>query len=477
MNVLLINPPTINEITGTYPEAFDSDMGYSPPLSILYLAGYIEEKGKHKVKIIDAQVERLNYLNLEKKLVNEEFDIVGITIMTFLLIDVIKTIDVVKKVNPKCKIVVGGAHVNLYPYETINLKNINFVVLGEGEVIFNNLLDNIEDVEKLKNIKGLVFKSDEDEIIHTGFPDNIKDLDSLPFPARHLTPYKKYSSVLAVRLPITTMMTSRGCPFKCSFCDRPHLGKKFRAVTAQRVVEEMETAIKLGINEFLIYDDTFTVDKKRVKTICNLIIDKKLDVGFDIRARVDTVNEEIIALLKKAGCRGIHYGVEAGTEKILKVLNKGIKLEKVKEVFKLTKKYKIKTLAYFMIGSPEETKQDIMQTFKFAKKLNPDYFHLSILSPFPGTKIYFDGLANNTIKTDYWREFAKNPSADFKMLYWEENLDRKELEMLLIKGYKQFYTRPLYIVSQILKVKSTREFFKKAKAGIKLFFLKKVSRN
>jgi radical SAM superfamily enzyme YgiQ (UPF0313 family) len=199
---------------------------------------------------------------------------------------------------------------------------------------------------------------------------------------------------------------------------------------------------------------------------------RKLDIGWDIRTRVDTINEEILAHLKKAGCQGIHYGVEAGTEKILNVLNKGITIEKVKEVFDLTRKYKIPILAYFMIGNPTETRDDILTTFKVMRDLSPDFVHMTILTPFPGTKIYLDGLKSGIIKRDYWREFAANPTPDFTPPHWDENFTRDELNNLLIQGYKNFYIRPSYILKRIAKVRSLPEFKKKAAAGLKVFAMK-----
>lgn len=476
MKVLLINPPAFNELMGNNPPIIESERGYNPPLGLLLLAGYLmEHNTNHEVIAIDAQVEELSYPQLEQRIRSLDFDIVGITAMTFTMLDVKKTIDIVKKVNPGCKVVLGGPHVNIYPAETIDIEGVDFLALGEGEIRFSELLDNINNIDKLKEIKGLMFRDSKDQMTFTGPPDILPEqvLDTLPFPARHLTPYKKYSSLLAKRTPITTMITSRGCPFNCSFCNRPHLGKKFRALSPQRVVQEFEECLKLGIHEFLIYDDTFTIQKERVKEICRLVIQKKLDIGFDIRARVDTLDHEMLALLKKAGCRGIHYGIEAGTQKILKVLQKGIDLPKAKEVFDLTKKNKMQTLAYFMIGAPTETLEDIQQTFKIATWLNPDFIHLTILTPFPGTPIYREGLDKGIIKKDYWREFARNLHKDFQPPHWEENFTRQALEHLIIKGYKQFYTRPSYILKRLFSIRSLGEFKRKAAAGLKVLLMKK----
>jgi len=302
-------------------------------------------------------------------------------------------------------------------------------------------------------------------------PELISDLDKIPFPARHLTPYKKYSSLLAKRNPITTMITSRGCPYNCLFCMRPHLGKKFRARSAKNVVDEIEECVNIGIKEFLIYDDTFTVERKRVMDICNEIMRRRLDIGWDIRTRVDTVDYELLKKMKKAGCERIHYGVEKGNQEQLDILRKGITLKQVKNAFRLTKKVGIGTLAYFMIGGPKETRKTVMQSINFAKMIKPDYAHFSITTPFPATDLYDLALKKAIIKKDVWKEFAKKPGKDFVPPVWDENLSREEMISLLRLAYKKFYTRPVYIINRFLGMKSLHEFRTKVKAGLKVFRL------
>jgi radical SAM superfamily enzyme YgiQ (UPF0313 family) len=153
-------------------------------------------------------------------------------------------------------------------------------------------------------------------------------------------------------------------------------------------------------------------------------------------------------------------------------LNKGITIDQARQVFDLTRKHKIPILSYFMIGNPSETIDDIQTTFKVMKMLNPDYVHMTILTPFPGTKIYFDGLESGIIRKDYWREFAANPSPDFTPPHWDELFSREELNDLLVKGYKAFYVRPAYILNRILALRSFAEFKKKAMAGLKVFKMK-----
>lgn len=470
MKVLLINPPAENTIIGNNPTIIDEERGHNPPLGLLYIAAYARMHTKHEIIIIDSQVEEISYEQLEKMIVEEKPNVVGITAMTFTLIDVIRTAKIVKNIDKNIKVVLGGPHVHVFPEETINMPEIDFLVLGEGEIPFAELLENIDHIEKLKSIKGLVFK-DDGKIINTGIKGLIDDLDATPFPARDLTPYEKYDSLMAKRTPITTMFTSRGCPYRCTFCDRPHLGKKFRARSPKNVVDEIEECTKMGIYEFLIYDDTFTLNRKRVLEICDEIIRRKLDIGWDIRTRVDTVDEEMLRRLKEANCERIHYGVEAGTEKILKILKKGITLDQVREAFMLTKKIGISTLAYFMIGSPTETREDIIKTINFAKELDPDFVHITILTPFPATELYKKGLSEGIIDKDFWREFAKDPTDDFQPEYWEENLSREELIELLNHAYKSFYVRPGYIFRELTKVRSLAEFKRKMRAGLKVLGL------
>ena len=438
-----------------------------PPLGLMYLAAYLEKNSQHQVEILDCQIERLSLEQMKQRLIQEQPDVVGITAMTFTLLDVIDAARAVKTVNPKIKIVLGGPHVHIYPEETLKIPEIDFIVIGEGEKPFKSLLDNLNSPKKLISVKDIGFK-DNQQLVITGPEELIENLDQLPFPARHLTPYQKYGSSLAKRFPVTTMFTSRGCPYQCLFCDRPHLGKIFRARSAQNVIEEMSQIQAMGIKEIFIYDDTFGVDRQRVLDICKGLEAGNIDLAWDIRTRVNTVDEEVLRALKSAGCQRIHYGVEAGTQRILNVLRKGITLEMAAEAFRLTKKIGIQTLGYFMIGSPEETKEDILTTIKFAKKLNPDFVHFTITTPYPGTDLYRLGLKNGLLPRDYWQEFAANPSRDFRPLVWEENLTQGELMVLLKKAYQSFYFRPSYILRRLKEVSSARELMVKAAMALKL---------
>lgn len=467
MKILLINPPDLNSLPSCMPKILEESMDFLPPLGLMYIAGYLKKYTTYEIGIIDCQVEGIDYEDLKKKIIEENPDIVGITAMTFTLLDVLKTAKITKENLPETKVVLGGPHINVYPQETMKIDYIDFLVLGEGEGPFLDLLRNIHQTDKLYKIEGIVFR-DGDKIINTGSRNLIHDLDIIPFPARTLLPYKKYFSVISSKFPVTTMFTSRGCPYKCLFCDRPHLGKIFRARSAQNVVDEMKECQNLGIKEIFIYDDTFAVDRQRVIDICNKIIEQGIKISWDVRTRVDTVDEEVLSYMKKAGCQRIHYGIEAGTQKILNVLRKGITIEQAEKAFKLTKKVGITTLGYFMFGSPKETREDIMQTIKFIKKLNPDFVHISITTPFPATDLYRQGLESGILPKNFWREFALNPTSNFKPYAWEENLSQEELYEFVKRAYRAFYFRPTYILKRLLAVRSFGEIKNKARAAFKI---------
>ncbi|MFA6525942.1 MAG: radical SAM protein [Candidatus Buchananbacteria bacterium] len=472
MKLLLINPPRHNEIVADNPTFIDEERGHNPPLGLLYLASYIKQNSNHQVYVLDAQVDCLGYDDdFLKRIEDIGPDVVGVSAMTFTLIDVLKTIKLVQKVSKKFdrKIitVLGGSHPHLYPEETICLENIDFVVKGEGEVSFLKLLEALDGNGNFSEIKGLVYRKD-GQIFNNPVGDLNENLDGLPFPDRELLPVNKYNSLLGAGRIVTTMITSRGCPFQCSFCNRPHLGKRFRYHSALRVVDEMEACIKMGIEEILIYDDTFTINRQRVLDVCSEINKRNLKFIWDIRARVDTVDAEVLKALMSAGCTRIHFGVEAGTEKILRVLNKGIHLDQIEKTFKIAKELGFEILGYFIIGAPEETKEDILATIKFAKKLNPDYVHITILTPYPATEIYARALKEGVIDHDYYLEFARHPENGVEIRYWDKELSKQELFGLLGRFYREFYGRPSYILKQLLKIRSVKDLLKKARAGYKI---------
>ena len=466
MRVLLIHPPAVNMITTNVPRFADQETGYYPPLGLLYLASYLRKYSRHEVAILDTQVEQLDYGQIEERIRQYKPEAVGIQMMTFTALDALLCARLVKKIDPSIPVIVGGPQPNIYSNETIARPEIDVIVLGEGEEVFCQLIEALATQKSLASITGIVYK-EKGQVQASKDRGFIKNLDDLPFPDRTALPYKKYYSLLAQHGTFTTMVSSRGCPYQCLFCDRAYYGKLHRMRSPENVVQEMAECAKLGIEEIDFQDDIFTLQKKRVLAICDLLLKQDWRLKWNVRARIDSVDEEMLAKMKQAGCQRIYYGIEAGTEKIIKVLRKKIDLDQAIKVIKMTRAQGISTLAYFMIGAPEETKEDILATITYMKKLDPDFVHIGIVTPFPCTDLYTLGLEKGLFKEDYWQKFSLEPTKEFVPHFWEEHLTRPELEELLKLAYREFYMRPRYILRELFKVRSARELARKVRAGIR----------
>jgi len=465
MKILLIHPPLENLLTVGIPSLVEK-RGFNPSMGILYVAAYSAQNTDHIVDVLDAPLEGVGYDKLEQIIREREPDIVGISTLTFSLIDSVKTARIVKKVSKSIPVVFGGIHVSLFPIETISLEEVDYAVVGEGEITFAELIENIGNTERLKTVKGLLFKEN-GRIIDTGPRPLIEDLDRLPFPARRLTSFQNFYSLNKKTLA-TTMITSRGCPYNCLFCIRPRFGRKFRSRSPQNVVSELKECLSMGIGEFFIYDDIFTISRQRVLDICDKIIDEGLEVEWSVMTRVDRIDREMIKKMKRAGCTRIRYGIESGTTEILKVLRKGITLEQVREAFRITKAEGISTVAYFMIGAPTETKQQIMETIRMARELNAAYTNFSIVTLYPGTDLYSLGLKRGILERDCWRHFSKNPRPNFQLPLWEEKFTRHELIKIQSSAYSSVYFRPSYIARKLSKISTWKGLREIIRLGFKL---------
>jgi anaerobic magnesium-protoporphyrin IX monomethyl ester cyclase len=465
MKILLVQPGQKLALQGNNPAVIEKERGKNPPLGLLYVASTIEQTGRHQLKVLDLNIPDFDLTFFKNYVQQEKFDILGITLTTFTLLDALEVIAVFREFNPGGLVIAGGPHVAIFPKETMALGVVDVAVKREGEPVINDILERLGDPAALAGVPGICYRMNGD-IYDSGEAPYIDALDALPPPNRALLPYRSYFSLLGGDAYSTTIFTSRGCPFHCAFCDRPALGKKFRCHGPDYVINEIRQCLNLGIREFLFYDDTFTVNRARVLDICRQIVKLGLDIRWDIRARVDTVDEEILKALKKAGCVAVHYGVESGSERILKRLNKGISLARVREVFELTRKVGLETLAYFMLGNPGETRVDIDRSLALAMEIQPDMLHLSIFTPFPATRLYQEALESGLIGKDVWLRFAQHPTQDFEPPIWEEHFTRRELQELITKSYKSFYLRPEYVWRRLHRVRTFSELKRKFKAGL-----------
>ncbi len=471
LRVLLINPPRFHELIGKNPAIVEEHRGFNPPLGILSLAGYLEKHSSFALDVLDAQPKGYPYGELEAVLRDRQADVVGITAMTFTLIDVLKTANLVRRVMPHARIILGGPHVHLYPDETMRQKAVDFLIQGEGEIALLELLNNINNPPAWCGIKGLAYRDSGGGIVNNGIAPSAKNLDALGIPARHLLDVNDYTSLLGRSNVITTMFTSRGCPFRCTFCDRPYspVLSGFRWRSAAHVADEMEVCLSLGIKEAFIYDDTFTIRRDRVFELCDEIRRRGIEFRWDVRAHVNTITPDLLKAMKQAGCDRIHYGVECGNDRMLEVIRKMTTVRRVREVVSATKSAGIEVLCYFIIGQQTETASDINDTLKLSRSLKPGFAHFTIFCPYPGTEIYRKGLETGIIKQDVWRGFAENPTEDFELPVWEENFTRRQLQEMLVKCYQSFYLRPTYVARSVLRVRGFGELRRKVRAGLSIF--------
>ena len=471
MKVLLIRPPHHHMITTNVPRSVDTETGMYPPLGLLYVAAGLKAWTDADVELLDAPALGLDQNGIAERIARTRPEIVGIQTMTFTLIDAIATVRSVKSVSAGTHVSLGGPHVNLYPEETLSIKGVDSLVLGEGERPFADVVNALAGGADLADMAGVAVMRN-GKISTTEARALETNLDNLPQPNRDLVDDSLYWSVLAKRNPITTAMTSRGCPYKCIFCDRPHLGKTFRYRSAVNVVDEMADCVNRGIHELFLYDDTFTIKRRRIFEIRDEIKRRHLDVQWDVRARADTLDDEVVSAMKEAGVVRIHIGVESGSGRILKVMKKGITVEQAYNAFELCRKFGITSLSYFMLGNPTETQQDIEMTMQFIRRCCADYAHISITTPFPGTELYRMGLAEGIFQRDYWRDFAANPDEDFQPPAWTENFTQEQLEGMRRDAYRAFYGRPGRLIRQLLTVRSFKELWAKSRVGAGLLFSK-----
>ncbi len=469
MKVLLVNPPSRRPVRSILPPEVERSRGSFPPLGVLYLAASIRDLPGVEVSVIDAHAEGMSADDVALRVIEGGHDLVGLTVLTFTLLDAMDVAMAVKAARPGTRIIAGGPHPHLFQKETLDLGPFDGALRGEGEESLRALVSGWND-PAAPVPPGLRWKDG-----RAGSPEVapfIEDLDKLEFPARDLSRLSIYHSVLSGLRPITTMMSSRGCPHRCAFCDRPHLGKRFRARSAANVAEEMEAAAEMGIKEIVFYDDTFTASPKRAREIAELLLERKIDVAWDIRARVSDLGPEDYKLAARAGLRRVHFGVESGDPKILESLQKGITIGQAREAFKAAREAGLETLAYFMAGLPGETAATMEHSLELAIELDPDYVHFSVLIPFPGTPIYRTGLEMGVIGRDYWSEFASSPSPDFTPPVWEEELNKDEILAGLAAMYRKFYRRPKVIARRLRRVQSLSGLIKGAAMGARVLFMK-----
>ncbi len=401
--ILLLSPPYI-ELYGNLKKA----AGRYFPLGLGYIASYLRTYGHHDIKMYEPEAQGLSYDDIAVVMKCFMPDIIGITCSTPNFLKAVELAGICKR-HADAKVVIGGVHVTAIPEFVMQEYGdiIDCVVVGEGEKTMLELANAYQDNSSIKNIKGIVYRHGNKVVRNENRP-YIEDLDSIPFPARDLIPQHLFSPNMhnARYRNCVSILTSRGCPFNCSFCAaRIVSGKKYRTHSAEYVLEEMQMLKKdYKARQLLITDDTFTVNHPRLEKICKGMIDKKLNLKWFCFAQVTTVNREILGLMKKAGCYSIGFGLESSNEEILKRMGKPISPAKSKETVKIANQLGFKTQAFYIVGSPGETRTQMADTIKFTMKVNSTLAFDNMLGPFQGTKEFMFLFSSVPLKNINWEK-------------------------------------------------------------------------
>jgi anaerobic magnesium-protoporphyrin IX monomethyl ester cyclase len=378
----------------TTPQPANSPWGAAnriPPLGLTYIAAMLEQEG-YPVTLLDnySGNRSVEEVKLEvRKLVPE---IVGIGCTSNTYQRCVETAKAVKEVVPDCKIVVGGPHPSFMPESMLQHPEIDCVVMGEGERAMLQLVNlfKLGKDKEISEVQSVAFRKNGQTIKN---PQSfIKDLDTVPFPARHLLSmplYDREIDYLTVK-PVDTMNVIRGCPYNCNWCNVKGLwGNSCRAFSPVRVVSEIEHMVEtLGTKGIYFVGDNFTINKERTIRLCKLMTQHKLDVEWTCDTGADQISRNVLQEMKAAGCKTVWFGVESGSPSILKKINRGLTIDQVARTFKLCREEGVQTAVSFMLGIPGETAEDMKLTFKFARKIDPDWCHFNIFIAYPGCCLY-----------------------------------------------------------------------------------------
>lgn len=405
-----------------------------PPMGIAYIGSVLRDKG-HSVRIADFNV-------TNEKVDFSQFDVVGISSDTSRYKSSLLLAKEAK--NAGCSVVMGGPHVSYQDEEVLSTGLCDYVVRSEGEETMLELLDAMQGGD-VRAVRGLSYLNGA-AVHRTGPRDFIQDMDSL-VPARDLLDMKAYRHLEMAKRKMTSVLTSRGCPFSCSFCCSTEFsGRKWRTRSPLKIVDEIEDIVtNHGFNGIAFLDDNFTLDSKRVIAICDEIMRRDLDIYWWCFSRADTLlkNEEMVRKMSEAGAKYIFIGFESRHQKTLDSYNKKTTGSMARDVSALLRKYRISVHGSFIIGNTDETKEMVLDTVKYSREINPEAIQFSILTPYPGTRLFEE--TRDRILTYDWDLYDCLHS-----VIRTDHLSRQELESMLRKAYMSFYLSPGKIAAGLL---------------------------
>ncbi|MHA1848011.1 MAG: B12-binding domain-containing radical SAM protein [Promethearchaeota archaeon] len=458
VNVLLIRPYSFSR------DVFSKVIGSITPLNLGFLAGFLNRRlningKKVNIEILDMEVDRLNPDEFAEKIRIFKPDLVGFTTYTNTLPIVKYLSNIVKRVRKHVLIVLGGPHPSVEPVATLQYgKNFDLVVPGEGELVLHDIVQFL--LEKNKNISeinGIYYKDGSNgEVHHSSKRGLARDISIFYPPDRSLLHQEKYldkPQSPGIWKRTINIFTQRGCPFSCTFCASPEIhGKVVRFFPLDKIFKDIDESIKkYNIKHITFRDSNFTINKKRCIRLCQEFINRDWNVTWNCETRVDLVDDALLKLMKRAGCTKISFGVESGSQKILNQARKNINIKKIIDTFNTCSKLGISTQAYFMVGFPNETLQDIYKTWQLILKIKPDFLFISILVPLPGTFIHDHFIKNKAALTE--KDLISFQFFNGKPVWNLNGLPPKTLVHYQKQIYRRYVINPRYFIRMIKKIR------------------------
>jgi anaerobic magnesium-protoporphyrin IX monomethyl ester cyclase len=465
MKVLFINPSTsFEQIYGDWDlSPLDT---YSPPLGILHLASYIREHG-HDPYVLDIEAKKMSLEEVLKYITKLEPEVIGITSMTINFSHANSLAVYFKEKLKSVPIIIGGAHITATASETmLNYTSFDFGVVGEGEETLLEIINRLAENKTPEDIKGLIWRNKNSEVIINEPRPYITDLDRLPFPAWDLLdgfPERYPHSILeSKRLPTASVMTSRGCPYQCTFCDNKIFGTKVRHFSADysiRMIKHLTD--NYNIRDLMILDDNFLVSREKLFTICDTLVAEKIDLTWYCMGHAKTMTGDRLKKIKEAGCWFIELGIESGNDKMLKKIRKNTTKDEIARAVKLAKRCGLKTKGNFIFGFPGDTNETLNESAKFAREIQIDYFQQNFLTVWPGCEIY-NQIKNDGDLYEYY-DSSWDSLAHQRITFVPKGLSKKEIIAASKIAFRRFYLRPGIIIG-LLPLITTRR-------GIKFLFV------
>ncbi len=455
MKVLLVNPSINFSKLGKFKNLFEP----MPCIGIAYIASMLESHG-HNVKIADDFALRIGVNGIMTFIAEFQPDVVGISCLTPSAVQCEELAVSIRHYNPSIRIVWGNIHASYFAGELLSAGYADAVVHGEGEYTMSELVDTYQNNEASEDVKGIYLKIN-GEILRTENRPLLADLDLLPYPAWHLFPVDKYGLLpfADIAKPILTLLSSRGCPFNCSFCGITYKKEGYRKRDVKKVVDEIEYLIdRFRVKQIGFVDAIFPLSKQHCKDFCSELIKRNVNkkIIWTTETRVDIVDDEIASLLKEAGCRRLIFGIESGVEQLLKNVNKNYTVDEIKAGVESAHRAGLETIGLFMLGLPGETEELSRQTIEFAKSLPLDFAKFAVLIPYPGTEIYNRLVKSGTWNRRDWDNFSTfNPDPE-ELVCYPGKMTAYQLLTMQKKANREFYVRPNMIYRHLFRIRTIK---------------------